>query len=582
MSPLPPDPYKALGLTSSADTAAIRTAYKKLVLKYHPDKNPDADATIQAQNEVEFDKIQKAYDILKDAGEKLKYDDMVQLHELRAKRQAAKANSASPRAPSKYADFEIRTAEPRPNTYKNPAPPPVSKSYSYSHSRSWEDDRDRDRSRYYEETRPRREQSYSEKPSKRETEKEREREAREQKERDRERRRIRKEKEAAEEARKADKAARKEEKRKAEKRMAKEMKREAEEKRRDNEAAYNEAYIETYEEEHPKAERKKASSKKYDEKRERERERDHSPRDEVVYDSPAVERVRYYGAEEPSRRDMAKAYIKTAREGAERSERIYYAPTPPPVQGAVFARPAAEEDDARRSSARARRQSPADATSSSRERSYHKSSRERLDREDPVIISSSPGRVHPQYTGHPDMASSPPRVSLRRENTIAGDRVPRPAPPTGVSRAQTFSASESMDPSTPPSANRGRARSKLHAQVPQDETDTEEDHERRHRSSKHHRSSKKTRSSSRGGTETRYQFEGGRAKPLYTRKLEAEPQYFYDYPYDAKSSRPPLTRDPSYPGSAFKVKTSRAYAPEDIAYSSYEPEGARGYPVAYA
>lgn len=34
-----PNPYKTLGLPKTADQATIRRRYKKMCLKYHPDKN---------------------------------------------------------------------------------------------------------------------------------------------------------------------------------------------------------------------------------------------------------------------------------------------------------------------------------------------------------------------------------------------------------------------------------------------------------------------------------------------------------------------------------------------------------------
>jgi len=60
--------YKELGLEKSVSLADIKKAYKKMALKYHPDRNKDPDA------EEKFKKISKAYDILSDEEKRKKYD----------------------------------------------------------------------------------------------------------------------------------------------------------------------------------------------------------------------------------------------------------------------------------------------------------------------------------------------------------------------------------------------------------------------------------------------------------------------------------------------------------------------------
>jgi len=54
------DYYEVLGVPRDADEKAIKNAYHKLAMKWHPDRNPSPEA-----NE-KFREIAKAYAILKD------------------------------------------------------------------------------------------------------------------------------------------------------------------------------------------------------------------------------------------------------------------------------------------------------------------------------------------------------------------------------------------------------------------------------------------------------------------------------------------------------------------------------------
>merc|ERR1712072_838130 len=63
-SPLPEDPYISLGVAKDATPQTIKTQYRKLVLKFHPDKVQDP-ALKQAAVD-EFHKIQKAYEVVGD------------------------------------------------------------------------------------------------------------------------------------------------------------------------------------------------------------------------------------------------------------------------------------------------------------------------------------------------------------------------------------------------------------------------------------------------------------------------------------------------------------------------------------
>ena len=81
-SPLPPDPYAALNVSKDATLAAIRSAYRKLVLTCHPDKVQDE--ALRAQKTHQFTQVQQAYEILSDEQKRRRYDDQVKSAELRA------------------------------------------------------------------------------------------------------------------------------------------------------------------------------------------------------------------------------------------------------------------------------------------------------------------------------------------------------------------------------------------------------------------------------------------------------------------------------------------------------------------
>ena len=63
------DYYDVLGVSKGATEAEIKKAYRKMALKYHPDKNPDDTAA-----EEKFKKAAEAYEILSNADKKARYD----------------------------------------------------------------------------------------------------------------------------------------------------------------------------------------------------------------------------------------------------------------------------------------------------------------------------------------------------------------------------------------------------------------------------------------------------------------------------------------------------------------------------
>lgn len=63
------DYYEILGVERDADDQAIKSAYRKLAMKYHPDKNPG-----DQEAEATFKEINEAYEILSDTSKRQKYD----------------------------------------------------------------------------------------------------------------------------------------------------------------------------------------------------------------------------------------------------------------------------------------------------------------------------------------------------------------------------------------------------------------------------------------------------------------------------------------------------------------------------
>ena len=63
------DYYEVLGVDKNASPEEIKKAYKKMAIKYHPDKNPG-----DKEAEEKFKEVAEAYSILSDADKKARYD----------------------------------------------------------------------------------------------------------------------------------------------------------------------------------------------------------------------------------------------------------------------------------------------------------------------------------------------------------------------------------------------------------------------------------------------------------------------------------------------------------------------------
>ncbi|RDA85254.1 hypothetical protein CP532_2340 [Ophiocordyceps camponoti-leonardi (nom. inval.)] len=540
MPPLPPDPYKILGVATDAQIPEIRSAHRKLVLKCHPDKVQDP--TLKAEKQDEFQQVQQAYELLSDENKRRKYDDQVKLAELYKLHQAAKANISTPRSSAK--EFNIYTAAEPPSSPTARGRPPLK---TYTFRPAWEDEMARG-PRMFDHPPPpppRRESSFFDRPSKREVEREREKD----REREKERERRRKQ----DESRRVEKESK--EQRRSERKL-REKQRDRE--RRDADKRPAKPYIESLDDPSPnKSDKKK--SKRYEDRRDRSSGREEEP----ATPSAATQRS------STAAMDWAQSYIERAKNNGPPSLKRSNthqptrnanppappAPTPPPMQGlsSLFGVPGGGKP--RRTSG------DASAAKPTRDRSYRAT--------DDEPSGSPPSRHAPQFPNGPS-----PRRELHRSGTapVDGSMYTRTMP--GVQRSQSMNVFPEM------TAPRGRDRSRLQPQI-DEESDDEDVYNGGRERDRNHRSGRRYRSPDEGRHENvayYYQVDGGRTKPqdVYTRRLEPEMKVSSRYYAGvAAESRPhALSRESSYMrGAPVRVKTSPHYSQNDVQYTKYDRHG---------
>ncbi|KHJ34400.1 hypothetical protein EV44_g5227 [Erysiphe necator] len=96
------DYYNVLGVSNKATSTEIRTAYRKLILKCHPDKIQDA--SLRAVKQVEFQKVQEAYENLCEDKSRREYDELLKKIEIRRQMSQGK-----PTPWSNPFEYEIKT-----------------------------------------------------------------------------------------------------------------------------------------------------------------------------------------------------------------------------------------------------------------------------------------------------------------------------------------------------------------------------------------------------------------------------------------------------------------------------------------
>ncbi|PIA61182.1 hypothetical protein AQUCO_00300602v1 [Aquilegia coerulea] len=67
--------YSVLGVRKDASSSEIRSAYRKLALKWHPDKwAKKSSSSVAGEAKRRFQKVQEAYSVLSDKGKRSMYD----------------------------------------------------------------------------------------------------------------------------------------------------------------------------------------------------------------------------------------------------------------------------------------------------------------------------------------------------------------------------------------------------------------------------------------------------------------------------------------------------------------------------
>ncbi len=96
------DYYSILGVNKSATADEIKKAFRKLAVKYHPDRNPDDKAA-----EEKFKEISEAYEVLSDSDKRQKYDQFGQYWKQASQTGWGNGRTGAPNANVDFGGFDF-------------------------------------------------------------------------------------------------------------------------------------------------------------------------------------------------------------------------------------------------------------------------------------------------------------------------------------------------------------------------------------------------------------------------------------------------------------------------------------------
>lgn len=88
--------YSVLGIAPHATVNDIKTAYRQMAMKYHPDRHQSSAPNVKKQAEDKFKQVTEAYEVLSDETKRRKYDAGMELDEINSSSNSSSMRRGGP------------------------------------------------------------------------------------------------------------------------------------------------------------------------------------------------------------------------------------------------------------------------------------------------------------------------------------------------------------------------------------------------------------------------------------------------------------------------------------------------------